>query len=140
MFRSLLKAYLRNLDGSTPSSETTVVCPSSLMDKIFKSGHTATNRDNLASCAPMVLAFVFQVLSVSMNHLQSKDVMINETEVTVAIFGRKGRSFRRPLLLSYHTFPSWPPNNPISLLHKCISCFNEPSATIHPSLDAIMQH
>lgn len=54
------------------------------------------------ACAVMVvMAFIFQVRSRTVEPCQRKDISFTETGIAVAFYIRKGKSLRRPLILSY---------------------------------------
>lgn len=115
---ALQKAYRRAFDDASPSSAIRVGCPASVMRRIVTLGFHTSDAYDMACCAITIFAFVFQVRSVSVQHLRRQHVSVDSTGIRATIYRRKGKSIRRPLLLLYGNNPSWQRANPVSLLYR----------------------
>lgn len=119
LVRALVRAYTRSVDSSSTTSAIRVGLPASVVRTILHTGMLATNCYDVGCCAATVFAFVFQCRSVSLHHLSATDVRFSGDEVTVTLFRRKGKSIRRPLILTYPAGSDVA--NPIALFKRWVT-------------------
>lgn len=72
----------------------------------------------LAFCAIIVMAFAFQVQSVSMTLARCQDMKFDDIGLTVSFLYRKINTMRCPLLLRYGRNKTWTQRNPITLIER----------------------
>ena len=117
--RSLVHAYRRHIDmthvGTRPVR---IGCPASLMRQVVELGCSVADSVRMECCDMLVMAFVFQVRAVSMNHVQHKDVIFEDNGLTVSFLRSEGKSFRRPRFLRYWCATGWPDFNPLTMIRR----------------------
>ena len=78
--------------------------------------------DEVGYCACVLFAFAFQCRSVSVAHLQDRDITVSPRLVTAVLTHRKGKSRSQPLRLQFPTNHIWTPaDSPNVILRKCVS-------------------
>lgn len=119
LVRALTQAYSLQYDmRRSEPRPIRVGCPASLIRQVIDHGMTTTNTFDIACCAMVTMAFIFQVRSVALGHVTCKDVFLDDHGLSVTFYVRKGRSTRFPLILQYPSNTTWTKINPLALIRR----------------------
>lgn len=90
---ALIRAYTRRFDETATQVLLRVGLPASVVYQIVDAGLAATQPQGTVCCTEVLLAFIFQVFSVSMAHVKRADIKVGNDFVTVSFCQKKGKSF-----------------------------------------------
>lgn len=106
LVRSLTHAYARQYQPISRELRVRTGLCATAMRLIVEAGCQTADASDVAACAGVTTAFIFQRRSFSIVKLRGTDVTIYNGGITASVLLPKGRSILRPLRLRYPSSPS----------------------------------
>lgn len=119
-----MRAYVRRFDDSATPVSFCIGCSAEMVQHILQADLAVSVAYNVACCIAVVKSFIFQVCSVSMAHLHHKNILLEESGMTVTLLRRKGKLVCRTLRLRCGRASNWGPSNPIAMVRKWMPSSN----------------
>lgn len=134
LVRALVRGYKRHYDNTATIALIRIGCPAHEMRKVVVAGLASSDALDLSCCTAVIIAFIFQLRSVSVAHLERHHLTFAPTKMTGTFHVRKGKSVRRPLILDYPYSATWCNVNPIALIRRWYDTHPEPRTRFPLSL------
>lgn len=128
--KNLSKTFVNKAERTCPNRSVRVGSGAEVMTIVLEFGLVANDVEDVGACATVIFSFIFHFRAVTVAHVTPPDVSVTVQSFTAHLTHRKGKSSRRPLLLTYARSSPWAPDCGPDELFCCFISLRPQSAEL----------